>query len=106
MKQALLTVHYRISGDTTRFRSEMEHAAIVIAQVRGLSWKIWGFDAENGSGVSAYLFDNAAAAEGFATGPILARLRSNPAVTSVVSAFAAVDHPLSAQTGAAAALAR
>ena len=105
MQQALVTVHYQVSGDRTQFHDDMELAAAAIAKTPGLLWKIWGFDPDRGAGVSAYLFDGAGAAERFAAGATIERLRRHPAVASVLLDFAPVDLPLSNQTGAAKALA-
>ena len=105
MDQTLLTVRYAIGGDPARLRSDMEKAAAAIAGVPGLAFKIWGFDAENRAGTSAYLFTTEAAARAFAAGPMIAGLRANPDVVEVAVAVAPVDRDLSAVTGAGAILA-
>jgi hypothetical protein len=102
---ALLTVRYAIGGDPARLRAGMEKAAGAIATTPGLVFKLWGFDAENRLGVSAYLFDSEQAARAFADGPMIAGLRANPEVADVTVAIAPVDRTLSAITGAEAVLA-
>lgn len=105
MTQSLLTVRYRVVGDAAGFRQDMDKAAAVISASPGLQWKIWGFDPATGTGLGVYLFETTAAAQAFAAGPILERLRQRPDVASVMIDRAPVDLQLSMQTGAAAALA-
>ena len=52
-------------------------------QVPGLLWKIWldGSDERRAGGV--YMFEGRAAAEAYAAGPIVARLRDNPDLSEV-----------------------
>ena len=97
----LLTVSYRINGDVAAFRAHAPTVAARIAAWPGLRWKVWGLGPD-GAGLSAYLFDTAEAAMGFAEGPILAGLRASPAVEAVTVAWAPVDAELSELTGFAA----
>lgn len=96
----LLTVNYRVSGDVAAFRAGAAEAAARIAAAPGIRWKIWGLG-EDGAGMSAYLLDTQAAAEAFAAGPFIGRLKSNPAVDGVTLAWASVDVALSQITHAA-----
>jgi hypothetical protein len=105
MQRTLVSVRYRLSGDSASFRSDMEKAAALIATLPGLTWKIWGFDPAQGHGLSAYLFETDAAARAFASGPVIARLRARPDVAEVAVDSAPVDHALSTLTGANKALA-
>ena len=105
MQQMLIMVRYRVAGDHAHFRHDMSKAAAMIAELPGLSWKIWGFDNDFGTGLSAYLFESEAAARAFLSGPVLERLRSRPDVTEVTFDVAPVDRGLSAITGGMPALA-
>ena len=105
MQQMLIMVRYRVAGDHAHFGHDMSKAAAMIAELPGLSWKIWGFDPDFGTGLSAYLFESEASARAFLSGPIIERLRSRPDVTEVTFDVAPVDRALSAATGAAQALA-
>jgi hypothetical protein len=95
----LLTVTYRVSGDLENFGSNAAEVAAMIAGAPGLRWKIWGL-APDGSGVSAYLFETAEAADAFVDGPVIAGLKANPAVQGVTLASAPVDARLSQITHA------
>lgn len=68
-------------------RAELESAWLQAAQpvsdVAGLAWKIWLInEAENEAG-GIYLFESEAAAQAYMTGPIIAALRSSPAVSDI-----------------------
>jgi hypothetical protein len=95
----LLTVSYRVSADPEAFRARAAEVAGMIAGAPGLRWKIWGLGPD-GAGVSAYLFETAEAAAGFADGPVIAGLKANPAVRDVSLAAAPVDATLSRITRA------
>lgn len=95
----LLTVTYRVPEDGEDFRAKATEVAAKIAGAPGLRWKIWGLGSD-GSGVSAYLFETAEAADAYANGPIIAGLRANPAVQGVTLASASVDAALSQVTRA------
>jgi hypothetical protein len=95
----LLTVTYRVSEDLEAFRAKAAEVAAKIAGAPGLRWKVWGLSSD-GSGVSAYLFETADAADAFANGPFIAGLKANPAVQGVTLASAPVDATLSQVTRA------
>jgi hypothetical protein len=95
----LLTVTYRVSEDLETFRARAMEVAAQIADAPGLRWKVWGLGSD-GSGVSAYLFETANAANAFANGPIIAGLKANPAVQGVTLVSAPVDATLSQVTHA------
>jgi hypothetical protein len=95
----LLTVTYRVSEDLEAFRARAMEVAAKIADAPGLRWKVWGLGSD-GSGVSAYLFETANAANAFANGPIIAGLKANPAVQGVTLVSAPVDATLSQVTHA------
>ena len=104
-QKALLTVRYRLTSPDRQFREEMAKVAPHIAKSPGLIWKIWGFDAHGGTGLSAYLFDTIVSAESFLAGPAIAGLRHHASVVEVACELAPIDDELSVCTGAAAALA-
>jgi hypothetical protein len=82
------------------FQAKAMEVAARIAAAPGLRWKIWSLGPD-GSGLSAYLFETAEAAEAFAGGPVIAGLKANPAVQGVTLASAPVDPTLSQVTRAA-----
>lgn len=76
------------------YREIADHVAGAIAGVPGLLWKIWILDEERSRGGGVYLFEDRAAAMAYLEGPIVARLRGNPAVSGVeVTLFEVLDGP-------------
>ena len=104
MSQILLTVRYHVAGNPDAFRASMESVAPAIASVDGLMWKIWGLDSERRQGLSVYLFACQSAANRFAAGPMIERLRQRPDIAEVSLEVAPVDADLSALTGGGPAL--
>lgn len=51
--------------------------------VDGLQWKIWLDDSDERRAGGIYLFADRAAAESYANGPIVARIKANPDVTEL-----------------------
>ena len=65
-----------------------------IAAVPGLLWKVWILDEERGRGGGVYLFLDRARATAYLEGPIVSRLRANPAVANIeVRLFDVLDGP-------------
>lgn len=81
----ILQVNYRYTGMT---RAEWEQrysdeVATKFLSVDGLAWKIW-LDAPDEPVVGGiYLFETMAQAQAYLDGPIVARLKSNPAVADL-----------------------
>ena len=76
-----------IAGSPTTWRAPSP-------QVPGLLWKVWILDEERGRGGGVYLFADRVAATAYLEGPIVSRLRENPAVADVeVSLFDVLDGP-------------
>ena len=71
-----------------------------MATVPGLRWKIWLKNESESEGGGLYLFEDDEALDGFANGPILERLKSNPVVEQVTVKQFEVPAGLSAITRA------
>jgi len=77
-----------------QYRDLADHVAGAIAGVPGLIWKIWIVDEARRRAGGVYLFADRAAAAAYLEGPIVARLRTNPAITGVeVELFDVLDGP-------------
>jgi Putative mono-oxygenase ydhR len=79
---------------------ECREAAIQIAAVEGLIWKIWLFSEQKSEIAGMYLFANRAAAEAYLKHSVIQAVRSNPAVVSSQSELWEVESSLSALTRA------
>lgn len=84
--------HFRCTP--AEYRGLANHAAGAIAGVPGLLWKVWILDEEHSRGGGVYLFADRAAAIAYLQGPIVKRLRENPAIADVeVRMFDVIDQP-------------
>jgi hypothetical protein len=89
-----LQIQFDLRCTPAEFRGLADHVAGAIAAVPGLLWKVWILDEERGRGGGVYLFADRVAATAYLAGPIVARLRGNPAVAGVdVSLFDVLDAP-------------
>jgi Putative mono-oxygenase ydhR len=75
-------------------------AAIIIASVEGLIWKIWVSREEEFEMGGLYLFANRETAEAYLNHPVVQAVCSNPAVVSTESQLWDVESSLSALTRA------
>jgi Putative mono-oxygenase ydhR len=89
-----LQIQFDLRCTPAEYRGLADHVAGAIAAVPGLLWKIWILDEERGRGGGIYLFQDRVAATAYLEGPIVSRLRANPAVTNVeVRLFDVLDGP-------------
>ena len=65
--------------------------AHAIAQWPGLVWKIWTYDPEGDRSGGVYLFRDAASAESYLNGPIVASMKSIPGSSDFQATVLAVD---------------
>jgi hypothetical protein len=79
----LLQINYRLNSSISDFMRASEPVAAAIADVPGLQWKIWLTNGAVDEGGGIYLFEDAASRQGYIDGPIIAKLRSHPAVVEV-----------------------
>lgn len=78
-----LQISFDLRCTPDAYRDLANHVAGAIAAVPGLLWKIWIVDEQRGRGGGVYLFTDRAAASAYVEGPIIQRLRANPAVAGV-----------------------
>jgi hypothetical protein len=89
-----LQIQFDLRCTPAEYRGLANHVAGAIAAVPDLLWKIWVLDEARGCGGGIYLFADQAAATAYLEGPIVSRLRGNPAVASVeVRLFDVLDGP-------------
>ena len=87
-------IDFAFSGTAAEYGQMAEHVAPAIAVVPGLVSKLWIIDEGARRAGGAYLFVDRAAATAYLEGPVIARLRSNPAVTDIsVRRFNVVPGP-------------
>jgi Putative mono-oxygenase ydhR len=89
-----LQIQFDLRCTPAEYRGLADHVAAAIASVPGLLWKVWILDEERGRGGGVYLFLDRGAATAYLEGPIVARLRGNPAIASVeVRLFDVLEGP-------------
>jgi len=87
-------IQFDLRCTPAEFRGHADHVAGAIAAVPGLLWKVWILDEERGRAGGVYLFADRLAATAYLEGPIVSRLRENPAIASVeVRLFDVLDGP-------------
>jgi hypothetical protein len=89
-----LQIQFDLRCTPAEYRELAYHVAGAVAAVPGLLGKVWIVDEERRRGGGVYLFADRAAATAYLEGPIIARLRGNPAVANVeVRMFDVIDAP-------------
>jgi hypothetical protein len=89
-----LQIQFDLRCTPAEYRGFVDQVAGAIAAVPGLLWKVWILDEERGRGGGVYLFADRVAATAYLEGPIVSRLRGNPAVANVeVRSFDVLDGP-------------
>ena len=87
-------IQFNLRCTPSEYRGLADNVAGAIAAVPGLVWKVWIVDEEHGRGGGVYLFTDRAAATAYLEGPIVKRLRENPAIADVeVRLFDVIERP-------------
>jgi hypothetical protein len=83
MTQQILQVNLTFSIPRADLSAAWLAVAKPIADVPGLCWKVWLMNEAGNEAGGIYLFENRAAAESYIAGPIVAALKSSPAVSNI-----------------------
>jgi hypothetical protein len=76
MSRKILQINLRFNVSAEELAKEFEAAAVPIAEVPGLKWKIFGMDEERGEAAGIYLFEDDASLKAYIEGPITARMKT------------------------------
>ena len=92
MPKKILQLNFKYTVTTSEYVQAVSPLASEIAVIKGLHWKVWVLNkAEKESG-GYYLFDDDASMQAFLAGPIVAQVKSNPALTDIsVKMFDTMD---------------
>ena len=96
----LLQINYQLESAVSEFMQESKPVADALADVSGLRWKIWLKNDNQNEGGGIYLFEDTEALKNFIEGPVVAKLKTHPAVTNVSVKEFDVPEELSAITRA------
>jgi hypothetical protein len=83
MANKILQINVRFNVSAVELAKEFEAAAVPIAEVPGLKWKIFGMDEERGEAAGIYLFEDDASLKAYIEGPIVARMKTLEAFSDI-----------------------
>ena len=83
MSEKILQLNLNFSISKAELEAAWLEAAQPIADVPGLRWKVWLMNEAEQQAGGIYLFESDAAAQSYLAGPIVAALKSSPAVSNI-----------------------
>src|SRR6266542_3324789 len=83
MSEKILQVNLKFSITRAELETAWLEAAQPVADVPGLRWKVWLMNEAEHEAGGIYLFESEAAAQSYLAGPIVAELKSSPAVSNI-----------------------
>ena len=83
MSEKILQVNLKFSISRSELETAWLEAAQPIADLPGLRWKVWLMNEAEHEAGGIYLFESEAAAQSYLAGPIVAALKSSPAVSNI-----------------------
>ncbi|OPL14724.1 MAG: hypothetical protein AVO34_00910 [Firmicutes bacterium ML8_F2] len=83
MSKKILQINVRFNVSAEDLAREFKTAAVPIAGVPGLKWKIFGLDREQSEACGFYLFDDEASLKAYIEGPIMARMKTLEAFSEI-----------------------
>jgi hypothetical protein len=83
MSEKILQLNLKFSISRAELEAAWLEAAQPIADVPGLRWKVWLMNEAEQQAGGIYLFESEAAAQSYLAGPIVAALKSSPAVSNI-----------------------
>jgi hypothetical protein len=98
MSGKIVQINYRFSVTPAELGESLVKLVDAIADVAGLTWKIWLMNEAESEAGGIYLFEDEAAAQAYLTGPIVAGFAQHPAVSDVSVKLFDPDATLSAVT--------
>lgn len=98
MSQKILQINFKLSVSAKDYEQACLPAAQPIADTPGLRWKVWLMNEAEREAGGIYLFDDEASVQAFLAGPIVAAVKSNPAISHVSAKMFDVMEGLTAIT--------
>jgi hypothetical protein len=80
MSEKILQINFKFHASTSDYHDLCQSLAQAIAAVPGLRWKIWPLNDREKEGGGIYLFETDQALNDFLSGPIVAQVKSHPAL--------------------------
>lgn len=98
MSQKILQINFQLSVSAKDYEQACLPAAQPIADTPGLRWKVWLMNEADHEAGGIYLFDDEASLQAFLAGPIVAAVKSNPAISNISAKTFGVMEALTAVT--------
>jgi hypothetical protein len=98
MSQKILQINFLLSVSAKDYEEACLPAAQPIADTPGLRWKVWLMNEAEHEAGGLYLFDDEASVQAFLAGPIVAAVKSNPAISAISAKMFNVMEGLTAIT--------
>ena len=83
MAQQILQVNFKFNVPREQYENTVSPMAQDFAEVSGCLWKVWLMNEAEHEAGGIYLFDSEAAAQSYLVGPIVAVLKSSPAISNI-----------------------
>lgn len=96
----ILQINFKLNVPADAYASNCQGVAQMIAAVSGLHWKIWILNEREKEAGGIYYFDTEQALSDYLSGPIVAHLGNDPAISDVsVKRFDVLEELTSATRG-------
>ena len=83
MSVSLLQINLKFSVPSEELKSAFASVADNIAAVAGLRWKVWIINEDEHEAGGIYLFDDSDSMQAYLAGPMVAGLKTHPALTEI-----------------------
>jgi hypothetical protein len=80
MTPKILQINFKLNASTADYEKVCQSVAQAVADVPGLRWKIWLLNEREKEAGGMYLFDTEQALNDYLAGPIVAQVKSHPAI--------------------------
>ena len=83
MSQKILQINFKFNVSPVEYENAVSPLAGPIADTPGLQWKVWLMNTADHEAGGIYLFDDEASVQAFLAGPIVAGVKSHPALSDI-----------------------
>jgi len=92
MSEKILQINFKFNVSGEEYEKAVSPVAESIADVDGLRWKVWIVNEADKEAGGIYLFDDDSSVQAYLAGPIVANIKSHPALSDIsAKAFDVMD---------------
>lgn len=100
MSEKILQINFKFNVSGEEYEKAVSPVAESIAAVDGLRWKVWIVNEADSEAGGIYLFDDDSSVQAYLAGPIVANIKSHPALSDISSkVFDVMDKPTAVTRG-------